>query len=79
MLNEEKIRSKIKELKEQKFYNSIEWTEEGSQIGYDNQVTDGMTTGSLQFRLEEISSFTVKLYVKINHVYIGIMVFNKDF
>lgn len=79
MLNEEKIRSKIKELEEQRFYNYIEWTEDGSPAGYNNSITDGMTTGSLQFRLEELSSFTVKLYLKINHVYIGIMVFNKDF
>ena len=75
MLNEEKIRAKIKELEEQRLYSYIEWREGGTPVGYDNSIT----AGALQFRLEEISSFTVKLYVKINHVYIGIMVFNKDF
>lgn len=79
MLNEEKIRAKIKELEEQRLYSYIEWREGGTPVGYDNSITDGMTAGALQFRLEEISSFTVKLYVKINHVYVGIMVFNKDF
>ena len=79
MLNEKIIRSKIKELKEQKFYNSIEWTEGGPAAGYHGQVTEGMTSEPLQFRLQGLSSTTVKLYLKINNVYVGIMVFNKDF
>lgn len=79
MLNEEKIREKIKELEEQRLYSYIEWEEDGTEIGYHGQVTDGMKTESLKFRLEELSAYTVKLYLNINHVFVGVMVFNKDF
>ena len=79
MLNEEKLRAKIKELGEQKFYDSIEWEEDGTPVGYHGQVTDGMKTEPQVFRLKALSSTTVKLYLNINHVYVGIMVFNKDF
>ena len=79
MLDEKKLREKIEELNAQKLSNRIEWTEEGTAIGYAGDVTEGLRTDAKQYMLEEISQKAVKLYMRNNAVgiYESVMVFNK--
>ena len=76
MLNESKIREKIREMQEQKV-SRISWTEEGIPIGYANDITSDMRTASRDYMLEEVSINYVKLYMKVDDIYEAVMLFKK--
>lgn len=74
MLNEKKLREMVDKLNEQRLYNYVEWTEDDEIFGYDGDVTDGLHIKGQEFRLEEISTMTAKLYMKVDGMWMGIMV-----
>ena len=76
MTTEAKVREKIKEMQEHNV-SKISWTEEGTPIGYDKDVTSGMKTADKEYLLEEVSINLVKLYMKVGDVFDSVMIFEK--